>query len=654
MKSEVHICLVCSQFCNKMDSLNLCGEKVLYVGSSIAHHCNFVTLKRETGALVKTCKAYGSVWDPHMFFPGRNFFQVVEREVALNRPSVVILQSSSVDITVLKEKRLTWDRMVQAAKKSSSDIYTLALKLSTDPLIKRIILSERTPRIDSARNTHLTELANEELHRLHSRPSQICTKIHIGKHNLQCSTRAQKAAIFGIYGIGERYDGWHLYGPEGPRQYTASVLNILHKAGVALKSFSPASLVPEVEENENVESSHETVSSGGVQGSTNVEGSHEAVSSGGVQGSTNVEGSHETVSSGGVQGSGRGLAVMPPSDMSGKLSSCSALPVSSSSSKSSSTNSADTFVSQSTTAVSLSAKSCASVLAKKAAPQESASRLRGGAFSENLESAGSKTEAASDTTKRPSTEAASYSTKRPVVRSSSSMSSVSKSTAVSVSDESFASVLFAKRDSVKLMIDTAIKVGKYYGLNLKAGIPNLASGDCAIETTLDQLDKRPEFDGHHLPGDPQFYREKWFLEIERDAWGTSWSARWSDSPSKWKSGWEFMRQKGVYEHELGDIVMHGIAHCNSVDILIINTLEKQGLPYCVIPARALCGRQATTEVPIILAYNEVHYEGLLPVSKVDIQKSIEVKQQFLRSVKKDQISKNPCKIWGPNGHFSWN
>ena len=81
-------------------SLSLCGENVLYIGSSIAHHCNFVTLKRETGALVKTCKAYGSVWDPHMFFPGRNFFQVVEREVALNRPSVVILQSSSVDITV--------------------------------------------------------------------------------------------------------------------------------------------------------------------------------------------------------------------------------------------------------------------------------------------------------------------------------------------------------------------------------------------------------------------------------------------------------------------------------------------------------------------------------------------------------------------------
>merc|ERR1712020_42144 len=276
-----------------MDSLNLCGKKVLYVGSNIAHHCDFVTLRRETCALVITCKAYGSVWDRDMFFPDKNFAHVVEREVALNRPSVVILQSSSVDITVLKEKKFSWDQMVQAAKKSSSDIYILAQKLSTDPLIKRIILSERTPRIDSARNTRLTELANEELHRLHSWPSQTCTKIHIGTHNLQCSTPAQKAAIFGIRGMGGRYDGWHLYGPEGPRQYTASVLNILNKAGVVLTSFSPSSSVSEVDEKGNAESSHETLSSGEVQG-----------------------------------GLGRGLPVMPPSDASGTLSSSIVPPVS--------------------------------------------------------------------------------------------------------------------------------------------------------------------------------------------------------------------------------------------------------------------------------------------------------------------------------------
>ena len=316
-----------------MDSLNICGEKVLYVGSSIAHHCNFVTLKRETGALVKTHKAYGSVWDPHMYFPHANFSHIVEREVAHYRPSVVILQSSSVDITVLKEKQLSYGQMVQAAKKSSSDIYILAQKLSTDPHIKRIVLSERTPRIDTARNTHLTELANEELHRLHTQPSQTCTKIHIGKHNLQCNTPAEKAALFGTQGrMFERYDGWHLYGPEGPGQYTASVLNILNKAGIALKSFPPASPVSEVEEDENVESSHDSVSHGGVQEGlglglhvmppSDVSGIPLSLSPAStvfeVEDNANVEGSHDTVSCGGDQdGLGRGLPVMPPRDVSG-------------------------------------------------------------------------------------------------------------------------------------------------------------------------------------------------------------------------------------------------------------------------------------------------------------------------------------------------
>ena len=174
-------------------------------------------------------------------------------------------------------------------------------------------------------------------------------------------------------------------------------------------------------------------------------------------------------------------------------------------------------------------------------------RLRGGAFSEKPDSTRSKTEAASDTTKRPTTEAASHSTKSPAARSTtfksssetytspppeavaapvvieclptnSANTSVSKiTTVVSRPAESYASMVGlweAKRESVKPMIETAIKVGKYYGLNLKEGIPNLANGDCAIETTLDQLDKRPEFEGHRVPGEPQFYREKWFSEIE--------------------------------------------------------------------------------------------------------------------------------------------
>ena len=50
-------------------SLNVCGEKVLFVGSSIAHHCDFDALQKATGAHITTRKAYGTVWDEKMFYP---------------------------------------------------------------------------------------------------------------------------------------------------------------------------------------------------------------------------------------------------------------------------------------------------------------------------------------------------------------------------------------------------------------------------------------------------------------------------------------------------------------------------------------------------------------------------------------------------------
>ena len=113
---------------------------------------------------------------------------------------------------------------------ATTEIYTLSLHDAL-PI---------SPRIDCPLRKQLTEIANDELTRLHSLYSQSSAKIHIGEHNLQCSSPTQTAALFGAKGNG-RYDGWHLYGDQGVRRYTESVLNILCEAGVALKSSTKAS-----------------------------------------------------------------------------------------------------------------------------------------------------------------------------------------------------------------------------------------------------------------------------------------------------------------------------------------------------------------------------------------------------------------------------
>ena len=61
-----------------------CLAKRSYIGSSIAHHCNFDALQKVTGVHITTRKAYGTVWDEKMLYPHVNFTDIVEREVCRN------------------------------------------------------------------------------------------------------------------------------------------------------------------------------------------------------------------------------------------------------------------------------------------------------------------------------------------------------------------------------------------------------------------------------------------------------------------------------------------------------------------------------------------------------------------------------------------
>jgi hypothetical protein len=84
-----------------------------------------------------------------------------------------------------------------------------------------------------------------------------------------------------------------------------------------------------------------------------------------------------------------------------------------------------------------------------------------------------------------------------------------------------------------------------------------------------------------------------------------------------------------------------IAHATQKDILIFNTQVHGAFdPIFVVEASTLDGRQANTRDPLILAYNEVHYEGLVPNTEKDRLKIALLKEQYLSNqyfVKKQDI-----------------
>ena len=99
--------------------------------------------------------------------------------------------------------------------------------------------------------------------------------------------------------------------------------------------------------------------------------------------------------------------------------------------------------------------------------------------------------------------------------------------------------------------------------------------------------------------------------------------------AEWHEGWSILKESGAYEHTLGDLVLPGIAHCTKKDILIFNTNPSAHSPVYVVEASKLCHQAANTKVPICLAYNQTHYEAVVPDSEEDILKTILLKEQFL-------------------------
>ena len=88
-----------------------------------------------------------------------------------------------------------------------------------------------------------------------------------------------------------------------------------------------------------------------------------------------------------------------------------------------------------------------------------------------------------------------------------------------------------------------------------------------------------------------------------------------------KENWANLKRPWVYEVPyFGDFVMHGIARGCKKDILIFNTSPEAWDPIYVITASRF-GGQTDSDIPVVLAYNQNHYESLHPVSVEDINKT---------------------------------
>jgi len=174
-----------------------------------------------------------------------------------------------------------------------------------------------------------------------------------------------------------------------------------------------------------------------------------------------------------------------------------------------------------------------------------------------------------------------------------------------------------------------IELAKEYFINLKPGTPNGGCGNCSIESVMDQINSRGCFSQKlHLTA--QFYRNMWMKETERITRNSAYFLEDDFTVEQWKEAWTKLQQDGAYEIDyFGDLMIVGIMHCVRKNALVFNVSSSRAHgPLTVIRGDHFGAVVRDDEPPLVLAYSGSHYESLVPVHGMDVEKTVYIVEHW--------------------------
>ena len=181
--------------------------------------------------------------------------------------------------------------------------------------------------------------------------------------------------------------------------------------------------------------------------------------------------------------------------------------------------------------------------------------------------------------------------------------------------------------STSTLIGRAIESAKKHGISLEQGKLNKSDGNCSFDAVINNINHRDCFKEKLLLSS-EVYRQIWVTELEMKSskyprLGAGYSQR------EKKENWNLLKQSGVYEVEFfGDFVMHAIAKGCNKNILIFNTSAVAAGPIYVIRATEFDGF-TDSDIPVVVGYDQTHYESLHPSTDADILKTNDLVNSFL-------------------------
>ena len=109
---------------------------------------------------------------------------------------------------------------------------------------------------------------------------------------------------------------------------------------------------------------------------------------------------------------------------------------------------------------------------------------------------------------------------------------------------------------------------------------------------------------------------QWLVELARNR--SEAFAAFNGTKEEWNRQWDLLLKQGMYEVEVADFLLPALSHALSVDFLMFNVNRRVGGNGPILLSQADCwGGESTNKPPLLLAYDGVHHETLLPASKAD-------------------------------------
>ena len=170
-----------------------------------------------------------------------------------------------------------------------------------------------------------------------------------------------------------------------------------------------------------------------------------------------------------------------------------------------------------------------------------------------------------------------------------------------------------------------INSAEKHNIKLKPGRENPGDGNCSYQSVIFNINDRECFQTQ-LQMSPDLYRRVWTIDFMNKVLDQK--IPWNPGMTRQeiKDGFQEIMESGVYERSFfGDMMMPGIACGVKKRILIFNTnvnITTTGHdPISVVDPRDY-GSEINSEIPVVVAYNLVHFESLHPVDELDIQETI--------------------------------